>query len=122
MLKSAIPVLHVSDARQSEDFFCNQLGFEREFAYRPDPEQADPCYLGLRRDGVQIHVSSFSGDGVAGTAVYLATDDVDGLFDEFKKKGLAIQLEPTNQTWGNREMYIRDPDGNTIRYCQSGTA
>jgi len=42
--------------------------------------------------------------------------DVDALREEFQKQGARIELEPTDQTWGNREMHLRDPDGNSLRF------
>jgi catechol 2,3-dioxygenase-like lactoylglutathione lyase family enzyme len=72
--------------------------------------------VGLSRDGVWLHASSFSGDGVSGGVVNLLVDDVDALHAELEGKGVAIALQPTDQTWGNREMYVRDPDGNTLRF------
>jgi hypothetical protein len=65
----AIPALHVSSTAAAEQFYCRQLGFRKQFAYRPDPAAADPCYLGLTRDAARLHVSSFPGDAVAGGVV-----------------------------------------------------
>lgn len=116
MLKLAIPVLHVSSSAAAEDFYSKRLGFRRTFVYRIDARREDPCYMGLERDGVSLHVSSFSGDGVAGGVVFLLVQDVDALHAELVAKGVAIDLPPTDQTWGNREMYVKDPDGNSIRF------
>lgn len=116
MIKLAIPVLHVSDSAAAEEFYCRGLGFRQEFAYRPVEGQADPCYLGLTRDGVWLHVSSFSGDGVSGGVAYLLVEDVDALHAELVAKGMRIDLEPTDQTWGAREMYLKDADGNSVRF------
>jgi catechol 2,3-dioxygenase-like lactoylglutathione lyase family enzyme len=102
----------------AEEFYCSRLGFRREFAYRPNEARPDPCYMGLVRDDAWLHVSSFSGDGVAGGGVYLLVDDVDGLYEELLGKRVNIVLAPTDQTWGNREMYVSDPDGNSIRFIQ----
>ena len=118
MIKVAVPLLHVSSAAAAQEFYCNRLGFELEFAHRAIESQPDPCYMGLSRDGVWIHVSSFSGDGVAGGVVNLLVDGVDALHAEFVAKGVAIALEPTDQTWGTREMYVKDADGNCLRFQQ----
>ena len=118
MFKAAIPVLHVSDSVAAEQYYCARLGFRRHFAYRPDPAKPDPCYTGLSRDGVWLHVSSFSGDGVGGGVVYLLVEDVDALYAELVARGVRIDLEPTDQTWGNREMYVKDADGNCMRFVQ----
>jgi uncharacterized glyoxalase superfamily protein PhnB len=48
----------------------------------------------------------------------LIVDNVDSLYDEFVAKGVQIDLVPTNQSWGNREMYIKDGDNNSIRFTQ----
>jgi catechol 2,3-dioxygenase-like lactoylglutathione lyase family enzyme len=59
LLKLAIPLIHVSNAAAAEEFYCRRLGFRREFADRGDEAKADPCYMGVTRDGVWLHVSSF---------------------------------------------------------------
>ena len=118
MFKVAIPVLHVASSEVAEEFYCQKLGFERRFAYRIDETKSDPCYMGLCRDDAWIHVSSFSGDAVPGGVVYLIVDDVDQLHASLVAQGVATDLEPTDQTWGNRETYVKDPDGNSIRFIQ----
>ena len=119
MLKLAIPVLHVSSSHAAQAFY-ERLGFAQKFAYRPDPARADPCYQGLARDNVMLHLSSFSGDGTAGQTAFLIVDDVDSLHDEFVANGVSIGLSPTDQTWNNREMHVRDPDHNTLVFARPG--
>lgn len=118
MLKRAIPLLHVSNSAAAEEFYCDRLGFHREFVHRADDTMPDPCYMGISRDGIWLHVSSFSGDGVSGGVANLIVDDVDALHGEFVAKAVPIHLEPVDQTWGSREMYIKDADGNCIRFIQ----
>ncbi len=76
--------------------------------------------MGLISDDAVFHVSSFSGDGVSGGVVFLLVEDVDQLHTELLAKGVTIDLVPTDQTWGNREMYVKDPDGNSIRFVREG--
>jgi uncharacterized glyoxalase superfamily protein PhnB len=102
MLKRAIPLLHVTDSKAAEDFYCRQLGFRLASVYRPDPQRADPAYLTIVRDEAVVHVSSFSGDGVAGGVASVIIDDVDALHREYVAKGVGVDLPPTHQTWGNR--------------------
>jgi hypothetical protein len=103
-LKLAIPLIQVTNTAAAEEFHCNRLGFRREFAHRADPAEYDPCYMGISRDGIWMHVSSFSGDGVSGGVVNFLVDSVDALHAEFVKKGVPIAVEPVNQTWSPREM------------------
>jgi uncharacterized glyoxalase superfamily protein PhnB len=116
MIKRAIPLLHVSNAAEAVTFYCDGLGFELGFAHRPDGVETDPCYMGLSRDGVWINLSSFGGDGAVGGVINLMVDNVDSLYDEFVAKNVSVDLVPTDQTWESREMYIKDPDGNCLRF------
>lgn len=40
--------------------------------------------------------------------------EVDACADAFRKAGIAIIGEPTDQPWGHRTLFVRDPDGNVI--------
>jgi len=122
MIKGAIPVLRGSSSASVLEFYVKALGFHNQFAYRADESKSDPCYMGFHRDNAWLHVSTFPGDGVYGCVVNLVVDNVDELFEELKARGTHVDLEPTDQTWGNREMYVRDPDGNSIRFLQARLA
>ncbi len=114
-IKCAIPTLKVNDITQAERFYCGQLGFTKKFENTPT-DKPNPSYIGINKDGMWLHVSSFSGDGVSGSVTSIAVEDVDMLFKEFKANGAKIDMEPIDQTWGTREMYLNDPDGNQLRF------
>lgn len=114
MMKFAVPVLHVTDTRAAEEFYCGSLGFTLESAHRH--EGGEPGYLWVSRDNVHLHLSSFPGDAVAGGVVMVLVEDVDSLFAELSAKGVKFDPEPVDQSWGNREAYVKDPDGNSIRF------
>ena len=116
-LRQAVPVLRVANFEAAQSFYCAKLGFQQEWVYQPN-QTINPSYAGLSRDGVQFHVSSFPGDGVFGSVVNFYVADVDALFSEFAARGVAVDLTPTDQTWGTREMYVRDADGNCLRFSQ----
>ena len=55
----------------------------------------------------------------------VTADDVDALVRKFLARGLVppthkgpVHHGPTDQTWGTREFYVDDPDGNTLRFTQ----
>jgi len=116
MIRRAIPLLHISNAAEAIEFYCQGLGFQLEFEHRPMGVTTDPCYLGISRDGVWVHLSSFSGDGVAGGVANFIVDDVDKFHAEFTARHVAIAVPPVDQTWGSREMYVKDADGNSLRF------
>ena len=116
MIRRAIPLLHVSNAAAAVEFYCGGLGFQLEFEHRPEGVTTDPCYMGISRDGVWLHLSSFKGDGVAGGVANLIVDDVDKFYDEFTAKQIPIDTLPVDQSWGSREMYVKDVDRNCLRF------
>ena len=117
MIKSAIPVIAVSDSVRAEDYYCRVLGFQKMFSYPADPSRRDPRYLGVARDGVWLHLQSFKRERAGMTDAFLWVDDVDLLYDEISARGAVTQLPPTDQTWGTREAGIRDPDGNVLVFA-----
>ena len=119
MFLRAIPILHVSRSEDAERFYCELLGFRRRFAYRPEEPERDPCFLGLDRDGVVLHISSFIGDAVPGGAATIIVDDLDALYAEFSERDVPVDFPPTMQDWGNREMYVTDADRNSIRFIEA---
>ena len=117
MITSAIPVIAVKDSARAEDYYCRVLGFEKIFAYRTDTSKRDPCYLGVARDGVWLHLQSFKPERAGMTDAFLWVTDVDRLYEEVSGRGAVIQLPPTDQTWGTRETGVRDPDGNVLVFA-----
>jgi catechol 2,3-dioxygenase-like lactoylglutathione lyase family enzyme len=115
MIRRAIPVLHVTNAAKALTFY-HGLGFQLEFEHHPQGAEGDPCYMGISRDGVWLHLSSFAGDGVAGAVANLMVDSVDQLYSEFTAKHVQIDVPPVDQSWGSREMYVKDADGNCLRF------
>ena len=88
----------------------------------------DPTVSVLLRGGALLMLSSHGGDGTFGQAVVIVTDNVDGLFRKFRARGLktpgnpdapqAVHEGPIDQSWGTRELYVDDPDGNTLRFVE----
>ena len=117
-----VPIIKVTEIQKALDFYCSRLGFVEDFKYSAPGN--GPAYAGISLDGNQIHLSTFAGDGVAGTATYFYVDDVDAVFARFLAAGLRtpgnpnspVEEGPVDQTWGMREVYVRDPDGNTMRF------
>ena len=53
--------------------------------------------------------------GSYGSALTLATDDLDGVFKRLVDSGADVLQEPTDQPYGVRDCAFRDPTGNLIR-------
>jgi catechol 2,3-dioxygenase-like lactoylglutathione lyase family enzyme len=119
MFKIALPILGISNSVITERFYCGQLGFKRKYAYRPNPSKQDPCWLGVVRDGAHLVLSSFQGDGPAGSRnVQIYVEDAAVVRREFLEAGVTGVGEILDQTWGNLEFGLVDPDGNRLNFAQ----
>ena len=111
--------------RTSLAFYTETLDFERVDG---DDELKDPSFSVLAREGHQLFLSSHRGDGAFGQAIAITTNGVDTLFRKFRERGLRtpgnpdaptqVHEGPIDQSWGTREFYVDDPDGNTLRFTQ----
>ncbi len=121
-----IPTVRCRSMRASLAFYTGVLDFERVDG---DDDLDDPSFSVLSRDGDKLILSSHRGDGEFGQAVVVTTDNVDSLARRFRERGLRtpgdpdapkqVHEGPIDQSWGTREFYIDDPDGNTLRFVQA---
>lgn len=119
-----IPTVRCSRMAASVAFYTTVLDFECV----EDGGEIDPTFSVLLRDGASLFLSSHGGDGEYGQAVVVTTDDIDALFQKLCARGLQLPDDPEgrspvhqgplDQSWGTREFYVDDPDGNTLRFTQ----
>jgi catechol 2,3-dioxygenase-like lactoylglutathione lyase family enzyme len=111
-VQRVVPVLRTHALERSRRFYVDALGFEIDWEWRPEPQL--PAFLQLSKAGLSIYLSEHAGDGPPGSTVYLYVSDVDAWHREVQDAGLAVESPPSDQPWGNREMSLRDPDGNRL--------
>lgn len=107
----------------SLSFYTGILDFE---VVGTSPDLDDPGFNVLTREGSTIFLSSHSGDGECGQALVVFTRDLDALFRTLRERGLQapgrrespVHEAPIDQSWGTREFYVDDPDGNTLRFTE----
>jgi catechol 2,3-dioxygenase-like lactoylglutathione lyase family enzyme len=117
-----IPTVRCRNMDIALRFYTRVLDFTRTGR---DPDSDDPSFVVLARAGDLLFLSTGSGNGEFGQAVVVMTEDIDALFQKFSQRGLVppqkdspVHHGPVNQTWGTREFYVDDPDGNTLRFVQ----
>jgi catechol 2,3-dioxygenase-like lactoylglutathione lyase family enzyme len=120
-----IPTVRCRNMRTALAFYTGVLDFEHVDG---DDRLDDPCFSIVAREGDFIFLSSHRGDGQFGQAIAIPTDNVDALFRKFRQRGLVtpgnpdapqmVHEGPIDQSWGTREFYVEDPDGNTLRFTQ----
>jgi len=123
-LMSIAPFFRCSQIKRSLNFYTNLLDFVVVQAPDPDPASFMSMYAYLKREGSYLHLSEHAGDGVFGSVIYVEVKALDEVYEAFLSNGLTTQsesgitMEPVQQTWGMREFYVADPDGNRIRFGQ----
>lgn len=120
-----IPTVRCRRMKPSVVFYTTVLDFE---CLEDGSAEDDPTFSVLAREGSLLFLSSHGGDGEFGQAIVVLTDDVDALFRKLRARGLTtpgnpdapvmVHEGPIDQTWGTREFYVEDPDGNTLRFTQ----
>ena len=63
---------------------------------------------------VQINIASQGGSGTPVPNLSIEVDDVDILHSRAKKLGYEITYELTDEPWGVRRFFVRDPVGNIL--------
>lgn len=118
-----VPVMQCKDMEQALSFYTRILDFEHVGTW---PPKGSPAYSVVKKDDIEINLSTHRGDGVAGNVVIIEVQNIDNLFKKFLARGLDTSLKkdspvhqgPLDQTWGRREFYVTDPSGNTLRFSE----
>jgi predicted enzyme related to lactoylglutathione lyase len=101
------PILRVEDMQRALRFYVDKLGFKNIFWGTDE-------FTSVNRDRAGIYLCR--GDQGRGQAwIWIGVGDVEKLQEEYKARGVAIRMPPTNYPWA-LEMHIEDPDGNVIRF------
>ncbi|MGR3434632.1 MAG: glyoxalase superfamily protein [Shimia sp.] len=116
VLGPATPILRMFDDGAARAFYVGWLGFEVAFEHRFAPDM--PLYLGLRRDGVELHLTGHHGDTTPGTRVRIACADVAVLHAELTARpyGGARPGPPETRPWGEVDLTLTDPFGNRLTF------
>ena len=107
--KAATPILNVKNLQASMDYYVQKLGFEKMWDWGDPPDFG--C---VGRGKVEIFFCQGC-QGQSGMWMSIFMDDVDALYEEYKKSGATILDPPTNYPWGTREMLVEDLDGHRFR-------
>jgi catechol 2,3-dioxygenase-like lactoylglutathione lyase family enzyme len=108
-----VPFLQVADARRSLDFYCGRLGFKKNWEHQL--ASGFPLVACISLGGATLFLTEHP-ESAAGTLVYFYVPDVDQFMVRVRAALLEIEWGPSDQPWGMREVQLRDPDGNKLRF------
>ena len=104
-----MPNLRVADVDAAKSFYSDYLGLStEEFNMGWVARYTSP-------DG-RANVQLVTGDATApeDSVISVATDDIDGAYEEARRLGYEIAYPLTTEPWGVRRFFVRAPDGNII--------
>ncbi len=118
-----VPLFKVRDMRKAIAHYTVVLDFRMTW---PDDTPDSPV-VDLGHDEMELQITTYENERLFGSVVNVWVDDVDGLFAKYIGRGLdtsgkpnsPVHQGPVDQTWGRREFYVTDADGNTLRFCQN---
>jgi catechol 2,3-dioxygenase-like lactoylglutathione lyase family enzyme len=103
----AEPILSVSDMTASLRYYVDVLGFTAAAWGTAD-------FTAVSRDAAGLYLCQGQ-QGRAGTWVWIGVEDVEALYDEYRRSGATIRRTPENHSWAY-EMQVEDPDGHVLRF------
>jgi catechol 2,3-dioxygenase-like lactoylglutathione lyase family enzyme len=115
-ISSCVPTLRVNDAAKSCTFYCDVLGFKKNWEHRFGPGY--PLFVSVSRGPATIFLTEHP-ECSSGALVYFYVREVESLLAQLKQNGAVLGLGPVDQPWGVREVHLRDPDGNKLRFGQA---
>ena len=114
MKQRVFPQLRMMNWGRTRRFYVEGLGFTVDWEHQFEAHY--PIFVQVTRDGLSLFLTEHTGDCEVGGAAFLIVDDVDALFGEIRSRGIAAQA-PEDTPWGTREMGVKDPDGNSLRFA-----
>ena len=96
------------DAARS--FYCDILGLEAVMDHGWIITFAAPAIDG----GPQVSIASEGGSGTAVPDLSVEVDNLEEVQQRAEKAGLKVEYGPTDEPWGVRRFYVRDPFGRLI--------
>jgi len=107
----------VKDCREAIRFYCEVLGFEKDFDDAVLGRDTT-LFAGVSRGECAITLNQHDRQDYRAT-IGCEVDDVDLLHREYKSRGVTIRLEPQDEPWGERHMAIADLFGNEIQFSST---
>lgn len=108
-IKRVVPDLKCESLEQTAAFYTGVLGFKLVMDLGWIVTLADP-----ERPGVQLSLMTHDETASVVPVASIEVDDVDAAYRLARDSGAEIVHELTNEPWGVRRFFVRDPAGNVV--------
>lgn len=106
------PVIPTTDIEQTLAFYRDRLGFHIDFTAGDPPSYASVSRGEWTTERAQIHFTQRSEPATYVGSLYIQVGlQIDTLYDEFRARGVVVEMELTDQPWGMREFRVLDNNG-----------
>ncbi len=113
--EKVVPFLNVSNADESVAFYCEQLGFTKEWEFQRAPDA--PKNVCVTLGAAKLYLSEFQ-ESADGIKLVVWVDDISSLIEKCKATGLDADISDEGTHFGTIEVRLQDPDGNDIIFSQ----
>ncbi len=113
---AAEPVLIVPDVEKAAEYYRDVLGFEITLIW--GDSKSSPATHAVVRRGISIQFDNRHANEAqpSGWTYIRLSQNLDGLYEEYKASGANIVAEIEERPWGKREFDIEDLNGYRIRF------
>lgn len=108
-VQRVVPILQSADFDASRSFYVDLLGLEVVMEHGWITTFASP-----QNASTQLSVISNDASAPVNPAVSIGVDDVDAVHAATVDAGLEIVHPLTDEPWGVRRFFVRDPDGVVV--------
>jgi catechol 2,3-dioxygenase-like lactoylglutathione lyase family enzyme len=112
-IRRAVPNLLVGDLGASREFYNGFLGFDVAMDEEGFMMFASPDNRTAQVTIADKHTPGLD-HGIHEARISVEVSDVDALHEDAVRRGLEIVYPLTDEPWGIRRFFVRDPDGTVI--------
>lgn len=116
-----VPIFKCRSLSRAIDHYTKVL----DFKVQDGSSESDGVVNLINAANSELQLTTYESEKLFGSAVNIWVDNVDQLFAKYLSRGLdndktesPVHQGPMDQSWGTREFYVTDEDGNTLRFCQ----
>jgi catechol 2,3-dioxygenase-like lactoylglutathione lyase family enzyme len=109
VVKRVVADLQSESMEEAKAFYTNVLGLEVVMGHGWIVTLADP-----HRPEVQLSIMTHDATAPVVPVASIQVDDVDARYQAARAAGAEIVYELTDEPWGVRRFFVRDPSGHVI--------
>jgi uncharacterized glyoxalase superfamily protein PhnB len=120
-----MPMISVESVDQARSFYVEKLGFDHMMGMLGKDGLLDFCTVTLGGAKVMLQRPETKIEGAGTTSskravqLYIEVENVNGYYDQIKKRAVRIADPLTDQWWGDRTFTVMDPFGYQIWFFQT---